>query len=155
MPLPAVAIPQFRSKDVERFWSKVNKNGPTAAHMDTPCWLWTDAPSSNGYGLFWVNPRKVLAHRFSYELSVGPIPDGHQLDHRCFVHPCVNHGHLVPATHQQNCQNRERPGSGVYWDKQRGKWRAQNHNMGTTKYVGSFDTREEAKRAAMAVRLER
>lgn len=154
MPRAAVAIPERRPQDVERFWGKVDKNGPIAEHMDTPCWLWTDAPSSTGYGLFWLKPRKVLAHRLSYLMFYGVEPDN-QADHRCFVRACVNPEHLRDATNQQNGQNRKRPGTGVYWDKKQGKWRAQNHNMGTTKYVGSFDSREEAELAASAARRSR
>ena len=87
-----------------RFWSKVNKNGPVPAHRPDlgPCWLWTGGQNGVGYGMFWCGGRKVLAHRFAYELLVGPIPPGLQIDHLCRVRCCVRHGHLEPVTHQEN-----------------------------------------------------
>jgi hypothetical protein len=38
--------------------------------------------------------RTVYAHRLSFTLFVGPIPDGHDVDHRCKVRCCINPGHL-------------------------------------------------------------
>lgn len=71
----------------ERFWSKVEKT-------DT-CWLWRGCVGGNGYGQFSVTHRKnVGAHRFAYELLVGPIPEGLSLDHLCRVIICVNSSHL-------------------------------------------------------------
>src|SRR4051812_42788794 len=57
----------------ERFWSKTQKT--------EGCWLWTDAPDSGGYGRLMVRGQLVKAHRFAYELLVGPIPDGLVIDH--------------------------------------------------------------------------
>ena len=72
----------------ERFWGKVNKNGPHG------CWLWTDFVTSTGYGLFNRRSQTVKAHRIAYELEVGPIPQGLTLDHLCRVRHCVNPSHL-------------------------------------------------------------
>lgn len=77
-----------------RFWAKVDKNGPNG------CWVWT-AANASGYGRFWVG-HLVVAHRFAYELLVGPIPDGMQLDHLCRNPPCVNPAHLEPVTCRVN-----------------------------------------------------
>ena len=89
-----------------RFWSKVDKNGPVPGARPElgPCWLWTAGRRHKGYGEFWVSGALVPAHRFAYELLVGPIPEGLELDHLCRVHPCVNAGHLEPVTHQENMQ---------------------------------------------------
>lgn len=81
------------TRDVERFWSKVTKT-------DT-CWLWT-AYLRRGYGKIKISNRTVLAHRFAYEMLVGPIPDGLQLDHLCRVRNCVNPAHLEPVTSREN-----------------------------------------------------
>ena len=70
------------------------------------CWLWTAATQSDGYGQFWLSPRVQLAHRVAYELLVGPIPEGLELDHvraRGRIHRhCVNPAHLEPVTKLEN-----------------------------------------------------
>ena len=66
------------------------------------CWLWMANQHPRGYGLFWLNGRMGWAHRAAYELHVGPIPKGAELDHKCRVHECVNPRHLEPVTHAEN-----------------------------------------------------
>jgi HNH endonuclease len=79
----------------DRFWSKVQRT-------DT-CWLWTAARTHGGYGQFGLARGKaVRAHRLAYELTIGPIPDGLELDHLCRVRNCVNPAHLEPVTHAEN-----------------------------------------------------
>lgn len=80
----------------ERFWEKVDKDGPLFADLG-PCWLWTGG-TSYGYGLFW----NVPAHRWAYENLVGPIPPGLHIDHLCRNPPCVNPAHLEPVTVREN-----------------------------------------------------
>ena len=78
----------------DRFWPKVNKT-------DT-CWLWTGSIKEKGYGRFFLNKRKVPAHRVAYELVKGPIPEGLQIDHLCRVRHCVNPDHLEAVTCRTN-----------------------------------------------------
>jgi hypothetical protein len=66
------------------------------------CWEWTAGISSNGYPNFWLDGVTQSAHRLSYELFVGPIPDGLHLDHLCRVRHCVRPSHLEPVTAQEN-----------------------------------------------------
>lgn len=65
---------------------------------NTGCWLWIKSVKANGYGLY----QKTVAHRWSYEHFVGPIPDGLFLDHLCRTRCCVNPRHLEPVTAREN-----------------------------------------------------
>jgi hypothetical protein len=90
----------------ERFWSKVDRRGPDE------CWPWLGGLfQGTGYGAFWVKTINFGAHRIAYELLVGPIPEGAQLDHLCHNRDstclggpdcphrrCVNPAHLEPTT---------------------------------------------------------
>lgn len=67
-------------------------------HQTGDCWVWTGAKSSNGYGNYWNRG----AHRVVYELLVGEIPKGKQLDHLCRNRSCVNPEHLEPVTQKEN-----------------------------------------------------
>ena len=97
----------------ERFWSKVDQNGPVPAHRPDlgPCWLWTaEYLMPNGYGQLGVGGAAggmQYAHRVAYELLVGPIPDGLEIDHLCFVRHCVNPDHLEPVTHAENVRRQK------------------------------------------------
>lgn len=83
----------------ERFWAKVRKT--------ESCWLWASTINSSGYGAFSADSTDVLAHRFAYELLVGPIPAGLVLDHLCRVRHCVNPAHLEPVTVVENLRRGE------------------------------------------------
>lgn len=75
---------------------------------DDGCWLWTGAASGGGtagkYGYVWdaVKRRTRRAHIVVYEMLVGPVPEGRELDHDCRVRLCVNPAHLIPRTHTDN-----------------------------------------------------
>ncbi len=86
-----------------RFWENVDLEGPDG------CWLWTGTTNGVGYGQLWVEGRRVYAHRFSYELLVGLIPAGLQLDHLCRVRHCVRPDHLEPVTRRENILRGEAP----------------------------------------------
>lgn len=102
---PGEAAPRLiRGTPEERFWSKVNVNGPVPASRPElgPCWLWKGF-IHKGYGQYAITaPLLVRAHRFAYELLVGPIPQGLHLDHLCRVRSCVNPAHLEPVTCKEN-----------------------------------------------------
>src|ERR1700723_1857889 len=96
---------------VARFWKKVNQCGPIPAHRPDlgPCWEWLGSPGDSGYGHFWHEGKKRLAHRFSYELFVEAIPAGLVIDHLCRNHICVNPDHLEPVTDRVNILRGEGP----------------------------------------------
>lgn len=67
------------------------------------CWRWKKALNTYGYGVVTVRGFKTQqAHRIAYELCVGPIPDGLEIDHLCRVRSCVNPSHLEPVTRREN-----------------------------------------------------
>ena len=69
---------------------------------NTGCWLWIGADDGHGYALLRRERKTRRAHRFIYELLVGPIPSGLDLDHLCRVRACVNPKHLEPVTRAVN-----------------------------------------------------
>ncbi len=70
----------------------------------TGCWLWTGPLSRDGYGKV-QNPdtnQTVAAHRLSYEVHVGPVPEGQDLDHLCRTRRCIRPDHLEAVSHMEN-----------------------------------------------------
>ncbi len=80
-----------------RFWAKVDKSGGPES-----CWLWNAVKHDCGYGRFFNNSKRLLAHRVSYEMQVGPIPEGFVIDHLCRTPACVNPKHLEAVTNREN-----------------------------------------------------
>jgi hypothetical protein len=66
---------------------------------DSGCWIWNGYINPSGYGQTSYN---TLAHRISYEMHFGAIPDGHFVCHKCDVPSCVNPDHLFAGTTQEN-----------------------------------------------------
>jgi HNH endonuclease len=74
---------------------------------DGDCWAWTGALNNRGYGSV-TNGKggSMLAHRKSYEIAVGPIPTGLEIDHLCRNTRCINPNHLEPVTRAENARRR-------------------------------------------------
>lgn len=81
---------------MDQFWKRVEKQADG-------CWRWTGARNPEGYGQIYLGQyRKQPAHRFAYEMLLGPIPEGLVLDHLCRYTSCVNPEHLEPVTMAEN-----------------------------------------------------
>lgn len=93
-----MAVSFIRGDNEARFWSKVA--------ITPSCWLWLGWTDRDGYGALDVAGKFTRAHRYAYELLIGPIPEGLTLDHvvawGCHHKNCVNPGHLEPVTAAEN-----------------------------------------------------
>lgn len=85
----------------ERFWKYVHKSD------NNQCWLWTGSKNIHGYGQLKVLGKSTLAHRYSYVLHNGPIPEGLQVHHQCDRRECCNPNHLWLGTQLQNMLDME------------------------------------------------
>lgn len=94
----------------ERFWSRVDKRS------DDKCWLWAGSTRGNGkfqYGTIHNGRNTISAHRASYAMKHGAIPDLSEADirgtcirHTCDNTLCVNPNHLIPGTHTDNMRDK-------------------------------------------------
>lgn len=124
---------------------------------DGECLTWTGTTNEKGYGSLRANGPMVLAHRFAWELSNGPIPDGLVVDHICHNRACVNVDHLRLATLQQNGIHRagasHHSSTGVRnVFPHRDRFQVQIHVDGTQRYFGTYESLTEASAVAEEIR---
>lgn len=108
----------------ERFWGKVDREGPIPDHQPDlgPCWLWTGGLDGRGYGKLQVGtlaaPKLVNVARFSYEIHFGK-PSNNVL-HRCDVRRCVRPTHLFDGTAADNAADMVAKGRQARGERVRG-----------------------------------
>lgn len=84
-------------RSAAQFWAKVRRGDG--------CWLWVGARINDGYGLLKRSGKTVLAHRYAYELTHGPVPDGRVVMHTCDTPACVRPEHLRVGTNRDNSRD--------------------------------------------------
>lgn len=101
----------------ERFWAKVD----TSTTDPDGCWPWTGSRLPKGYGKIGADAAHggwkvgwILAHRVAYELQIGPIPEGHEVLHKCDSPPCQRGKHFFTGTTADNMRDKVSKGRHLY-----------------------------------------
>ena len=114
----------------DRFWEKVDKKG------ENECWEWGAYIHHSGYGHIQIGRNSYRAHRISWELNVGEIPEGMCVLHTCDNRICVNPNHLFLGTYKDNAVDRDKKKRGVIPDNS-----GENHGMSKLKEEDIFKIR--------------
>lgn len=105
-------MPRLTIRNIGQLLSRSNLN------PETGCRIWNGSKNKRGYGRLGVDNKLVQAHRYSYELSNGKIPDGLYVTHKCDTPACIEPTHLSVGSQQDNmdemvqrCRSLHRKGS--------------------------------------------
>lgn len=130
--------------DTTRFFDKIKMC------LGNGCWIWTGSICRKGYGRVRRDGKLKGAHRVMYELLLGPIPEGKQIDHICQNKGCVRPSHLRACSNSENKINSPKRTDnksgykGVCFNKPWGKWQAAISINGKHTHLGGFPTPELA-----------
>ena len=135
----------------EAFQNKTERQGD--------CLIWTGHKNTAGYGQMVSKRKSILAHRYSWERVNGKIPDGMEIDHKCWNPSCVNIEHLRLATSSQNGAYRrsaKKIASSGYRNvnRHKDKWVVVVKKHGKSHFFGTYEDVEEAAVVAEAARQE-
>ena len=84
-----------------------------SARLGDGCWEWKKARNVGGYGFFWYKNKQMMAHRVSWFMTMGAIPTGLLVLHKCDNPCCVRPTHLFLGTYKDNSEDRDRKGRGA------------------------------------------
>lgn len=150
---PREIHPRLSDRQLRRFWQSVEKSDG--------CWEWRGIRNRQGHGRFFAQYSGYFAHRISFELVNGDIPEGLVIDHKCWNRACVRPDHLRAVTQLENMRNLSGAHAdsksgirGVSWDRTRSKWRVDICVNYKRIGVGRYNSLDEAREAAIAARLE-
>lgn len=149
---------QLTIKQIWNFFEKIKK-------QKDGCWEWTGCKSFNGYGRFQIHPKTYKAHKVSYWIFKGNVPDGKLVCHTCDHPCCVNPDHLWLGDPKDNTRDMIMKGRlirdrakhkdsaskypGISFRKESKKWRARIMRSYKTVWCKEFSTQELAHLARM------
>ena len=90
---------------IQRFWKNVHRR------QDHQCWSWIGSKTvRGGYGQLSSKGFLLKSHRLSWEINMGPIPEGMMIRHLCHNPLCCNPTHLLPGTAKDNHSDMQKAG---------------------------------------------
>lgn len=154
---------------IANFWMKVKEDPNSKLLRDAnkwygKCWIWHGSFFKSGYGRFYIHQKCYRAHRVSYYIYHGKMPNEMLICHRCDNPACVNPLHLFEGSTNDNTQDmikkdrlrnvrdkkQENTSSkyfGVFYRKDNKKWRARYTYYYKNFLIGEFDSEIDAAKA--------
>jgi hypothetical protein len=117
-PSPAELEEAYHVIEQERFWSKVDLDGPIHPLLKTKCWLWLGAHQmDSGHGVFRLRGTNMPAGKAALILSDVEVTAGLNICHHCDNPPCIRPDHLFQGTDKENAQDMAQKGRSSWGEK--------------------------------------